>query len=174
MTGLNPQTDTILSLSCYITDSTLTVLDATGYHATILTPASTLSSMSAWCIETHTRSGLVAQCQSTSQSIPAPTAAADLLSYIRRFVPQPGVALLAGNTVHMDRRFLAMEPWSAVDAYLHYRILDVSAIKEAVRRWCKDEVLERVPMKQGRHEADADVKESIEEARFYMGLLRRV
>ena len=70
--------------------------------------------------------------------------------------------------------FLVKEPWSGVVEYLHYRILDVSAIKEGVRRWCSEGVLERVPRKKYAHTAREDVLESLEEARFYMGLFRRM
>jgi len=173
MTGLDPTTDSILQISCYITDARLTLLDPTGYHATITTPPSTLLAMSPWCTATHTASGLVAACQSPS-SIPAPHAAADLLSYIQRYVPAPRVALLAGNSVHADRMFLARDPWTPVVEWLHYRILDVSAIKEGVRRWCGEGVVGGVPRKKLCHTAGEDVRESIEEGRYYMGLFERL
>ncbi len=73
--------------------------------------------------------------------------------------------------MHADKLFLMQQPWDRVLGYLHYRIMDVSCMKEMVRRWCAEEVLGKVPVKRGRHEARADVEESIEEARFYMELL---
>jgi len=93
-----------------------------------------------------------------------------LLDYLKRYVREPRVALLAGNSVHADKSFLLREPWTPVVEWLHYRILDVSAIKEGVRRWCAESVLDGVPRKKLRHTAEEDVKESIEEARYYMKL----
>lgn len=165
MTGLNPETDTVLQVCCFITDSNLTLLDPTGYEAIIHHPSSALSSMSEWCISTHGASGLSAAVLASTTS--AQDAARNLLAYIQRYVPRAKTALLAGNSVHADKMFLAREPWSEVLGYLHYRILDVSAVKEGVRRWCGDEVLGEVPRKKGLHLAREDVLESIEEMRFY-------
>lgn len=173
MTGLDPTTDRILSISCYITTSHLQLLDSKGYHAVISTPASVLDNMSPWCIETHGRTGLTQQCLA-SNTTPR-RASADLLSYIKSHVHEPKQALLAGNSVHVDKLFLLQQPWNEVLEYLHYRIFDVSAIKEAVRRWCdEDTILKKAPVKKLNHSADDDVKESIEEARFYMGLFKRM
>jgi oligoribonuclease (3'-5' exoribonuclease) len=165
MTGLQPDIDHILQISCFITDANLHLLDTNGFHTTIHQPQSVLDNMNPWCIETHGRSGLTAAVQQ-SQTAPT-TAATQLLSYIQRYVPRKGVALLAGNSVHADRMFLAKEPYAQVLEWLHYRILDVSAIKEAVRRWSGDDVLRDVPVKKGAHLAKDDVLESIEEMRFY-------
>jgi len=173
MTGLDPSIDIILSISCYITTSHLTLLDDNGYHATIATPKSKLDAMSEWCIRTHTASGLVAACQSPS-AITAQQAATELLTYIKRHVPRQNTALLAGNSVHADKMFLVRAPWTAVVEWLHYRILDVSAIKEGVRRWCGEGVLGGVPRKKLCHSADEDVRESMEEARYYMGLFEKL
>ncbi|KAK5940175.1 Phosphatidylinositol 3,4,5-trisphosphate-dependent Rac exchanger 2 protein [Knufia obscura] len=173
MTGLNPTTDTILSLSCYITDAHLNLLDPTGYHATITTPKTALDAMDSWCTRTHTESGLVAACQSDS-AVPAAQAAAELLQYIKSYVPTQKKALLAGNSVHADKMFLMREPWAEVLGWLHYRIFDVSSIKEGVRRWCSNDVIRKVPAKKLAHTAEEDVKESIEEARYYMGLFERL
>ena len=82
-------------------------------------------------------------------------------------MPEPKKALLAGNTVHADKAFLRMEPWKPVVRYLHHRIFDVSAIKEAAKRWSPEEVIKGSPGKKGLHEAKADILESIEEARYY-------
>lgn len=171
MTGLDSNKDTILSISCYITDHLLELTEPEGYHAIISTPSSTLSAMSDWCIQTHTATGLVDACQSSS-AISASQAASKLLTYIQRYVTEPRVALLAGNSVHADKMFLIREPWTPVLEWLHYRILDVSAIKEGVRRWGSESVLEGVPKKKLCHSADEDIRESLEEARYYMGLIR--
>lgn len=171
MTGLNPTTDSILSISCYVTDATLNLINTEGYHATISTPKAVLESMNDWCVRTHTASGLVAACLSSS-AIPAPQAASELLSYVKTLVPLPRTALLAGNSVHADKMFLMKDPWTPLLEHLHYRILDISAIKEAVRRWCSDDVLKGIPKKKLAHTADEDVRESIAEARYYMALLQ--
>lgn len=165
MTGLDPTRDTILSIACFITASDLTLLDPAGYTAVISHPAVALSAMNPWCIDVHGRSGLTAACLASQTT--AALASADLLAYIQRHVPQPGVALLAGNSVHVDKMFLAREPWAAVLAHLHYRILDVSSLKEAARRWAPEGMLTGMPRKEGKHEARADILESIAEARFY-------
>lgn len=72
--------------------------------------------------------------------------------------------------MHADKAFLARDPWAPVVEWLHYRILDVSAIKEGVRRWCREGVLGAAPVKKGLHTAREDVRESIEEGRYYMRL----
>lgn len=82
-------------------------------------------------------------------------------------MPDARTALLAGNTVHMDRAFLAHEPYAQVLEWLHYRILDVSSVKEAVRRWGSEETLRDAPVKKTVHLAREDILESIEEMRFY-------
>jgi len=166
MTGLDPTTDTILEIHCLITTPTLDLLDPAGYTATIHHPSSILSSMSPWCQTTHAATGLTPAVLASTTT--AEQAASGLLSYIRRFVPEPRTALLAGNTVHMDKMFLMREPYAPVIEYLHYRIFDVSAIKEAARRWCSEDVVVRVPVKKGGHRARDDILESIEEARYYM------
>ncbi|RMJ27780.1 oligoribonuclease [Aspergillus sp. HF37] len=125
--------------------------------------------MSPWCIDTHGRTGLSA---AVLQSTTTPSAAATaLLGYVQTHVPERRTALLAGNSVHADKAFLARGPYAQVLEWLHYRVLDVSAIKEAARRWASDEVLDRVPPKKEVHLAKEDILESIEEMRFYRGEL---
>ncbi|KAF9889010.1 hypothetical protein FE257_007987 [Aspergillus nanangensis] len=165
MTGLNPDTDQILQICCLITDAQLNLLDAQGFDAVIHQPASVLSGMNAWCIETHGRTGLTAAVQASTTS--AETAAADLLAYIQRYVPEPRTAMLAGNSVHADGRFLAKGPYGRVLEWLHYRIVDVSSVKEMARRWAGDGLLEGVPVKKEVHLAREDILESIEEMKYY-------
>ena len=128
--------------------------------------------MDAWCSRTHGASGI------TSAAIASTTteseAADALLAYITRLVPQKGTALLAGNSVHADKMFLMRPPYDRVLAHLHYRILDVSAIKEGVRRWASDEVIAGMPRKEVKHQARADILESIEEARYYRELFQEM
>lgn len=165
MTGLNPETDRILQICCFITDAQLKLLEPNGFETVIHVPSSILDSMSQWCIDTHGRTGLTNAVRASTTS-PA-SAADDLLAYIRRHVPTPRTALLAGNSVHADKAFLASAPYSKVLDHLHYRILDVSSLKEAARRWGSPELLEQVPPKREVHLARDDILESIEEMRFY-------
>lgn len=101
-------------------------------------------------------------------STTTPEAAANgLLAYIQKFVHSSRSALLAGNSVHADKAFLRKEPYKRVHDYLSHRILDVSTIKEAARRWSGREVVEGKPKKMLLHQAKEDILESIEEARYY-------
>ncbi|KAJ5390148.1 RNA exonuclease Rex2 [Penicillium cataractarum] len=169
MTGLDPETDTILQICCIITDAQLQVLEPQGFDAVIHHPDSVLNNMSAWCIDTHGHTGLTAAVRASTTT--AADAAASLLEYIQRHVPAPRTALLAGNSVHADKAFLARGPYAKVLEYLHYRILDVSSIKEAARRWGSEELLAEVPGKKEVHLARDDILESIEEMRYYRGKL---
>lgn len=169
MTGLDPQTDHIIQVSCFVTDADLNILDPNGFSVTVHQPESILSAMNAWCIETHGRTGLTA---AVRESTITPTqAAASLLAYIQRYVPIPRTALLAGNSVHADKAFLLKDPYSSVLEWLHYRILDVSCFKEGVRRWAGEKVLTEAPVKKGVHLARDDILESIEEMKYYRKVL---
>lgn len=172
MTGLNPRTESILSLACFVTDFQLNVLDDEGYEAVIHHPKSRLDQMDAWCTKTHSESGLTRACIETTTT--AEQAADGLLRYVEKFCPEPGKALLAGNSIHADKSFLAYPPYDRVLGHLHYRLLDVSAMKEAYRRWASDSVLEHAPTKKGLHTAREDILESIEEAKWMKGLIERV
>ena len=171
MTGLDPETDTVMSYCCFITDSNLDILEPQGWEAIIHHDKSTLDKMNEWCIKTHGASDLTAVCIESTTT--AEEAANTLLAYIRTCVPQAGKALLAGNSVHCDKAFLSKSPWNQVLEHLHYRILDVSSIKEAARRWAPQSVLQKVPMKKGSHTAKEDILESIAEARFYREMFFR-
>jgi oligoribonuclease len=171
MTGLDHEVHQIMSVCCFITDANLNLLHEDGFEAIVHHDASFLANMDEWCTKTHGQSGLTDACIRSTTS-PA-DAAESLLEYIRQWVPRPGAALLAGNSVHCDKAFLSKRPWKVVLEHLHYRILDVSSIKEAARRWAPDEVLEEIPMKKGLHQAREDVLESIEEAKYYRDALFR-
>lgn len=205
MTGLDPGTDKILSISCFITNAQLDLLDPHGLDIIIKQPKSVLDNMSEWCKETHTSSGLVSACLS-SGAVKPDQAASSLLGYIKKYIPKPRTGILAGNSVHQDKAFLvaardnyssnnnnnnnnhdndydddnnkdggggggsgrgSRQTYAKVLDYLHYRILDVSSFKEGARRWAGKELLERVPVKKGLHQARQDVLESLEECRFY-------
>jgi len=170
MTGLNPQTDTIMSISAIITTSDLTPLDHTGFDATIHHTPTQLSSMSEWCVRTHGTSGLTQACLESSTT--ARIAASALLTYIKRYIPEPRLALLAGNSIHADKSFLMVPPWNAILEHLHYRLFDVSATKEMIRRWAPPKVLAAAPQKANKHTAREDILESLEEASYYMHLIQ--
>jgi oligoribonuclease len=165
MTGLDDSSDTIMSVACFITDYKLNMLDESGYEAVVHQTQEQMNAMGEWCKKHHGASGLTQACLTSTTT--AEQAAEELLQYIQQHVPERRRALLAGNTVHSDKAFLAKEPWKKVVGYLHHRILDVSAIKEAARRWAPEAVLKNSPQKAGKHEARADILESIEEAKYY-------
>lgn len=165
MTGLNLEKDTILSIACYITDADLNLLDETGFETIIHHEQSSLDLMDAWCTSTHAASGLTAAVLASTTT--PEQAAQDLLDYVKTYVKEPKKALLAGNTVHADKAFLRQAPYTPVVKYLHHRILDVSSIKEAAKRWSSDSVIKQSPQKKGLHDARADILESLEEARYY-------
>ncbi|RMX91797.1 hypothetical protein D0868_13782 [Hortaea werneckii] len=157
MTGLDLSKDTIMSLACFITDAQLNLLDDTGYECVLQHTQEQLDAMGEWCQNHHGASGLTQACLNSTTT--AETAATELLEYIQKFVPDRKQGLLAGNTVHADKAFLVQEPWRKVIRHLHHRILDVSAIKEAARRWAPEDSLKKSPQKKGKHEAKADILE---------------
>lgn len=165
MTGLDVPNDTILSLACFVTDADCNLLDEEGYIVEVHHEQSALEAMGEWCTETHKKSGLWDRCLQSQTN--AHDAAHGCLAYIKKYVPERRKALLAGNTVHMDKAFLSKVPWNPIVRYLHHRILDVSAIKEAMKRWSPDDVIKGSPAKQGLHDAKEDILESIAEAKYY-------
>ena len=169
MTGLNPEKETIMSISCFITDAQLKIIDEQGWDSIVHHDKSSLDRMDEWCVNTHGHSGLTAACIA---SVTNHEEAADgLLAYIKRFCPEPRRGLLAGNSVHCDKAFLSKPPYNRVTDHLSYRILDVSSLKEAAKRWAPDDVLIGVPSKKLLHQAREDILESIEEARYYRDTL---
>jgi len=165
MTGLDYDNDTILQIACFVTDYDLNLLDSDGYEVVIHHEKEALDRMGEWCRKHHAASGLTEA--AINSTVTPEQAAEELLQYIQKYAPERRKALLAGNTVHADKAFLRREPYTKVIKHLHHRILDVSAIKEAARRWAPAEVLKKSPQKRGLHEAKADILESIEEAKYY-------
>ncbi|KOC15268.1 putative RNA exonuclease Rex2 [Aspergillus flavus AF70] len=165
MTGLDSEKDQIIQVCCFVTDANLQLLDPHGFETVVHASKTTMDNMSQWCIDTHGRTGLTAAV--LASTVTPESAASELLAYIQRYVPQPRTALLAGNSVHADKAFLSRGPYAKVLEWLHYRILDVSTLKEAARRWAADELLAAVPRKKEVHLAKDDILESIEEMRFY-------
>jgi len=169
MTGLDPSTDTIMSISCILTTSDLLPLDNRGFDAVIHHTPSQLANMSEWCVRTHGASGLTQACINSTTT--ATVAAQALLQYIKQYIPEPRRALLAGNSIHADKMFLLLPPWKPILEHLHYRLFDVSAMKEMIRRWACPEILENARVKQLQHTAREDILESLTEARYYKQLI---
>ncbi|KAI9686891.1 MAG: hypothetical protein M1822_002644 [Bathelium mastoideum] len=165
MTGLDYEHDTIMSIACFVTDHDLGLLEPGGFEVFVHHSQEQLDAMGEWCQTHHGKSGLTDACLQSKTS-PA-QAADDLFQYIKSLVPERRRALLAGNSVHADRMFLLKPPYKQIVQHLHHRLLDVSAIKEAARRWAPPEILKKSPQKAGKHDAKIDILESIEEARFY-------
>src|SRR6476660_8469802 len=160
MSGLVPDRDRILEVAMVVTDADLnTIAEAPVY--VVHQPDEVLDAMDSWNKATHGKSGLVEKVRESR--LTEAEVETRILQFLKAIVPER-TAPLAGNTVHQDRRFMARY-MPAFDAYLHYRIVDVSTLKELARRWRPD-VLAGVA-KEGRHEALADVYESIEELRYY-------
>ncbi|KAJ3578339.1 hypothetical protein NPX13_g2231 [Xylaria arbuscula] len=169
MTGLNPDHEEIIEIFCIITTGTLEVVDEKGLGIVVHQSKERMDMMGEWCTQTHAQSGLTAAV--IDSKVTPEQAAEELLSYIKKYIPERKMGLLAGNSVHADRSFLAKEPYKKVVDHLHHRILDVSTIKEAARRWCPRKVTREAPRKQGLHQAKEDILESIEEARYYKEVL---
>jgi oligoribonuclease len=160
MSGLVPERDRILEVAMVVTDADLnTIAEAPVY--VLHQPDEVLDAMDSWNRSTHGKSGLVDKVRASTFS--EAEVERRIIEFLKPLVAER-VAPLAGNTVHQDRRFMARY-MPAFDAYLHYRIVDVSTLKELARRW-NPAVLLGVA-KEGRHEALADVHESIEELRHY-------
>ena len=168
MTGLDPASDTIVEIATIVTDDDLTVV-AEGPDLVVQTPAEALANMSDVVREMHTRSGLLAAIESSTLSLA--DAGAETLAFIKQHVPEPRSVPLAGNSIGTDRRFLAAH-LPEIEDHLHYRCVDVSTIKELARRWFPD-ALAGAPAKKGGHRALDDIRESLEELRFYRTALFR-
>ncbi|XP_072342762.1 small fragment nuclease [Scyliorhinus torazame] len=161
MTGLDIEKDKIIEMACIITDSDLNIL-AEGPHLIVNQPNELLDGMSEWCTEHHGMSGLTQAVRDSKISLQQ--AEYEFLSFIRQHTP-PGLCPLAGNSVHADKKFLD-KYMPQFMKHLHYRIIDVSTIKELCRRWYPDEY-EDAPKKKASHRALADIRESIKELQFY-------
>ncbi|KAB5580762.1 ribonuclease H-like domain-containing protein [Coniochaeta sp. 2T2.1] len=164
MTGLDSDTDEIIEIFCLITNGDLEVTHDEGWGTVVHQTQERMDAMDEWCRNTHGKTGLTKAVVESTMT--AEQAAEDLLAYIQKHVTEPRTALLAGNSVHADKAFLSKGPYRKVLEFLHYRILDVSSIKEAAKRWAPD-VVAKAPAKKGLHEARLDILESIEEARYY-------
>ena len=162
MTGLDVERHTIVEIACIVTDSQLTLLDE-GIDIVIHADADALSRMDDFVRKMHTKSGLLPLISASEVSVE--TAQARTLEYLKTHVPVAGTAPLCGNSIGTDRRFLDRS-MHELDTYLHYRSVDVSSLKELCRRWYPETYSKR-PGKSEQHRALDDIKESIEELRFY-------
>ena len=160
MTGLNPETDRVIEIALVVTDGAL----ATVAEAPVLVVHQddvTLAAMDSWNQSTHGRTGLTAKVRASTLAEPA--AEQQMLAFLREHVPAKS-SPMCGSSICQDRRFLAR--WMpALEDYFHYRNLDVSTLKELCRRWQPE--VARGWSKQGKHEALADIYESIEELKYY-------
>ncbi|GAA2397017.1 oligoribonuclease [Streptomyces glaucosporus] len=161
MTGLSLSQDALIEVAALVTDSELNVL-GDGVDIVIRPPAEALETMPDVVREMHTASGLLDELEGGTT---LEDAERRVLEYVGKYVPEPGRAPLCGNSVGTDRGFL-MRDMPTLEKYLHYRIVDVSSIKELARRWYPKAYFNS-PEKSGNHRALADIRESIAELRYY-------
>ena len=161
MTGLDLVSDALVEVACVVTDAELHELDA-GVSVVIRPPDLAFAAMPDIVREMHVASRLIDE---IPHGTTLETAQQLVLDYVRSHVAEPRKAPLAGSSVYVDRGFLARD-MPELDAYLHYRLIDVSSIKELVRRWYP-RVYFSSPPKRGNHRALADTRESIAELRYY-------
>jgi oligoribonuclease len=161
MTGLSLATDALVEIACIVTDGELKALDE-GIDVVIKPPAEALDEMADVVREMHTASGLLAELAS---GLTLAEAQELVLAYVRQHVPESRKVPLCGNSIATDRAFLARD-MPELDNFLHYRMIDVSSIKELARRWYPRAYFAS-PEKHGGHRALADIKESIRELRYY-------
>jgi oligoribonuclease len=160
MTGLEPDEHKIIEIASIITDKELNVL-AEGPVLAIHQNEAELAKMDEWNVRTHTGSGLVARVQASK--VTEEEAVAQTLAFLREWVPEQA-SPLCGNSIGQDRRFLVRH-MPTLEAFFHYRNVDVSTVKELVRRW-QPALLEQFT-KKGSHQALDDIRESIAELQFY-------
>ncbi|MFB0833062.1 oligoribonuclease [Arthrobacter halodurans] len=161
MTGLSLEADALIEVAVLVTDPELNVL-GDGVDIVIRPEPAALEQMGDFVRQMHTDSGLL---EELDGGVDLGTATEQVLAYIRRWVPEPRKAVLAGNTIGTDRNFLARDMPGVID-YLHYRVIDVSTIKELSRRWYPKAYYQS-PAKTGGHRALGDIRDSIAELRYY-------
>ena len=161
MTGLDPRTDEIVEIAVIVTEADLTEIDE-GLSIVIKPNDAPLAAMDDVVVGMHTASGLIDEIpQGTTLS----DAEARVLEYVTSHIPEPRKAPLAGSSVYVDRMFLARY-MTDLDSHMHYRLVDVSSIKELTKRWYPRAYF-NTPEKTGNHRALADIRESIAELRYY-------
>lgn len=162
MTGLEPERHVIVEIAALVTDANLNILGE-GVDIVVHASETELAQMDDFVTKMHANSGLDDEIRASDISVDAAEQA--VLSYVRQWVPEAGIAPLAGNSIASDRKFIHRY-MPELDQYLHYRMIDVSSFKEAARRWYPA-VLKGAPEKGLAHRALADIKESIRELDYY-------
>ena len=168
MTGLDPTTDRIVEIATLVTDDDLRIV-AEGPDLVVATDEAALAAMDPFVLDMHTSSGLLEQIRASTVSLDE--AGAQTLAFIREHVAEPRTVPLCGNSIGMDRRFLAAH-LPEIEEYLHYRSVDVSTIKELARRWYPKD-LSNLPRKATAHRAMDDIRESVDELRYWRGAVFR-
>jgi oligoribonuclease len=168
MTGLDTERDVIVEIACIVTDAELVALDD-GLQLVVHAEPESIKQMGDFVRQMHTKSGLLPEIERSDVTVAAAEQAT--IEYIRQFVPKAASAPLCGNSIGTDRRFLAVY-MRELDEYLHYRSIDVSSLKELCKRWYPT-VYKKRPNKSENHRALDDIRESIEELRFYREHLLR-
>jgi oligoribonuclease len=161
MTGLDIERDALIEIACLVTDAELNQLGE-GVDLVIKPPAEALAGMPDVVREMHTASGLLAE---LANGIAVGEAGELVLGYVRQHVSEPKKVPLCGNSIATDRWFIARD-MPELDTYLHYRMIDVSSIKELARRWYPRAYFAS-PVKHGGHRALTDIRESVNELRYY-------
>jgi len=160
MTGLEPEQDVIIEIATIVTDSNLNIV-AEGPVLAVHQPDVLLDAMDEWNTKTHGNSGLTERVRNSTTN--ARAAERLTLEFLRQYV-KPGTSPLCGNSIHQDRRFL-VKYMPELEAYMHYRNIDVSTLKELAKRWKPSAVSSF--QKKGSHQALDDIKESIAEMQHY-------
>jgi len=161
MTGLNLATDALVEIAVLVTDSDLNIIGE-GVDVVIHATDGQLAAMSDFVRQMHTTSGLITE---ISNGISMSQAEEQILTYLQSAGTEPGKSPLAGNSVSVDRNFIARD-MLALNEYLHYRTIDVSSIKELARRW-HPKTYFAAPAKTGNHRALGDIRDSIAELAYY-------
>lgn len=162
MTGLDPATEVIVEIATLITDDELNIV-AEGPDVVINQPEAMLAKMDPFVVEMHTTSGLLTAIRASTVTLEQ--AGTATIEFIKQHIAEPRTIPLCGNSIGTDRRFLA-KYLPEIENFLHYRSVDVSTIKELVKRWYPGIEISR-PTKSGAHRALDDVRESIRELKFY-------
>jgi oligoribonuclease len=162
MTGLDPSRDVIVEIATLVTDDELQVV-AEGPDLVVHQPDEVLAAMDPFVVEMHTRSGLLDAIKASTVTLDE--AGAATLAFIKEHVPEAGKVPLCGNSIGTDRRFLAAY-LPDIENWLHYRSIDVSSVKELVRRWYPA-VADARSNKAGSHRALDDIRQSVDELRYY-------
>jgi oligoribonuclease len=162
MTGLDHTSDVIVEIATLITDDELNIV-AEGPDLVVHADDEALAGMDPFVVNMHTKSGLLEQIKASTISLAE--AGAQTLTFIQEHVPEAGTVPLCGNSIGTDRRFLAAA-LPEIEDYLHYRSIDVSSVKELVKRWYPDLDAKR-PRGQGSHRALDDIRESVRELEYY-------